>query len=180
VALDVELTIATGSWFRQTPAGIDPDSRPVPPDDSRWQRGKVVDAVVDAVYFAADHEGVWAEWYRHLAERGIPPRAALPRDLWTYDVESIELADLGDAERLARVDLTTPSPGRRTWQAFQAVGERLHRDGVAGLIAPSAARPESVVMCVFLPTGRLPETFTPRLPPQQISEPPVPPPGMRT
>jgi hypothetical protein len=36
------------------------------------------------------------------------------------------------------------------------------------------------VMCVFLPTGRLPETFTPRLPPQQISEPPVPPPGMRT
>jgi len=98
VALDVELTIATGSWFRQTPAGVNPASRPIPPDDNRWQRGRVV----DAVYFAADHDCVWAEWYRHLAERGIPPQAALPRDLWTYDVESLELVDLRNAERLGR------------------------------------------------------------------------------
>lgn len=176
MALDVELTIATGSWFRQTPAGVNPASRPIPPDDNRWQRGRVV----DAVYFAADHDCVWAEWYRHLAERGIPPQAALPRDLWTYDVESLELVDLRNAERLGRVDLPMPTPGRRTWPAFQAIGERLYTDGFAGILAPSAARPQSDVMCMFLPTGLLPDTVAPRTPPQHVNEPPVPPTGMRT
>jgi RES domain-containing protein len=176
VALVVELTIATGQWFRQTPGGVDPARRPIPPDDNRWQRGRVV----DAVYFAADHDCAWAEWYRHLAERGIPPQAALPRDLWTYDVESLELVDLRGAEPLARVGLPMPSPGRRTWPAFQAIGEQLHRDGFAGILAPSAARPESVVMCVFLSTGSLAGAITPRLPPRRVNEPPVPPTGMRT
>lgn len=176
MAFDVELTIATGSWFRQTPAGVNPARRPIPPGDNRWQRGRIV----DAVYFAADHDCVWAEWYRHLAERGIPPQAALPRDMWTYDVESLELVDLRDEERLARVDLPTPTPGRRTWPAFQAIGERLYREGFAGIIAPSAARPQSAVMCIFLPTGSLPEAVAPRTPPQHVNEPPVPPLGMRT
>jgi hypothetical protein len=138
VALDVELTIATGSWFRQTPAGVDPASRPVPPDDNRWQRG----GVVDAVYFAADHDCVWAEWYRHLAERGIPPQAALPRDLWTYDVEQPELVDLRDAERLGRVDLPKPSPGRRTWfQHFKPLG-----NACTGTASPESLRLAPLVL----------------------------------
>ena len=176
MGLDAELTIATGHWFRQTPAGVSPASRPVPPDDNRWQRG----SVVDAVYFAADHDCVWAEWYRHLAERGIPPQAALPRDLWTYDVEPLELVDFRDAERLARVGLPTPTPGRRTWPAFQAVGERLHREGFAGIVAPSAARPQSDVMCIFLVDGALPDAVAIRTRPQHVNEPPAPPTGMRT
>jgi hypothetical protein len=45
---------------------------------NRWQRG----AIVDAVYLGDAAETVWAEWYRHLAEAGIPPAARLPgRDL---------------------------------------------------------------------------------------------------
>ena len=33
---------------------------------------------------ANDEAGAWAEWYRHLAERALPPAAGLPRDLWIY------------------------------------------------------------------------------------------------
>jgi len=44
--------------------------------------------VVDAIYLASDEATMWAEWYRHLAERGIPPLQQLPRDVWRYRVET--------------------------------------------------------------------------------------------
>jgi len=120
VALDVELTTVTGPWLRHTPAGANPATRPVPADDNRWQRGKIV----DALYLCEDEACVWAEWYRHLAERGIPPQLALPRDLWTYELDGLDVADFRSAHRLTRVGLPEPLPGRRSWPLFQAVGER--------------------------------------------------------
>jgi RES domain-containing protein len=176
VALDVELTVVEGRWFRHTPAGVDPALRPAPPDDNRWQRGRVI----DVLYLCEDRECVWAEWYRHLAERAVPPQVGLPRELWTYEIASIEVADLRTADRLAHVGLSEPTPGRRSWPAFQAVGEQLHREGFAGIIAPSAARPQSFVLCVFLPDRTIPDTLVAHRPPRLISEPPAPPTGMRT
>ena len=85
MALDVELTTVRGRWLRHTPAGVDPALRPVPADDNRWQRG----TFVDALYLCDEVACVWAEWYRHLAERGIPPQMALPRDLWSYGVDAL-------------------------------------------------------------------------------------------
>jgi hypothetical protein len=96
VALDVELTTVQGRWLRHTPAGADPALRPAPTDDNRWQRG----SVVDALYLCDEPACVWAEWYRHLAERGIPPQRALPRDLWRYEVDALEVADLRTADFL--------------------------------------------------------------------------------
>jgi RES domain-containing protein len=176
VALDVEPTPVTGRWYRHTPPGADPLVRPSPPDDNRWQRGHVV----DALYLCETADCVWAEWYRHLAERGVPPHMALPRDLWTYEITAVTLADLCTTNRLARVGLTHPAPGRRGWPAFQAVGEQLYRDGFAGLIAPSAARPQNPVLGVFLPDQTLPPTVTPQHPPKRVRLPPPPPTGMRT
>lgn len=115
--------------------------------DNRWRRGPVI----DALYLTGDEPGAWAEWYRHLAEASLPPTAGLPRDLWTLRIASIPVADLADEDRLDRVGLPLPSPGRRTWPAFQDVGEQLHAEGWAGLIAPSAARSASLVLCLFLP-----------------------------
>ena len=163
-------------WLRHTPAGADPARRPVPPDDNRWQRGDVV----DALYLCADEAGVWAEWYRHLAERAMPPRAALPRDLWTYEIAPLPVADLRTAERLARVGLPPPVPGRRTWPTFQAVGEHLHHEGFAGLLAPSAARPGTLILCVFLAERTLPGALAAPYTVRRITEPPAPPTGMRT
>jgi hypothetical protein len=73
---------------------------------------------------------------------------AIPHDhhVWQLDVQ---LADLSTPERLARVILTPPTPGRRTWPPFQAAGEQLFRAGFAGILAPSAARPRGLVSCIF-------------------------------
>lgn len=115
-----------GVWLRHTPAGADPARRPVPPEDSRWQHGDVV----DALYLCGDEGGVWAEWYRDLAERSIPPQAALPRDLWSYEIALGAVADLRTSE------------------------------GCAGVLAPSAAKPGSLILCVFLPDPTLPGAIT--------------------
>ena len=66
----------------------------------------------------------------------------LPRAVWRYRLSALEVADLGDGDRLARVGLAPPMPGRKTWRPFQTVGEQLWREGWPGLVAPSAARPD--------------------------------------
>lgn len=149
--------------------------RPRPAADSRWQRGEVV----DALYLAKEEATLWAEWYRHLAERGVPPLRALPRDVWRYRVPRLKVADLSTPGRLARVGLAPPAPGRRGWPAYQAVGEALHDEGWPGLLAPSAARPEGLVLCLFVDDpARLPAGPVP--PPRAVVEPPAPPTGLRT
>jgi RES domain-containing protein len=145
------------------------------PPDNRWQRG----AVIDAIYLADEEATVWAEWYRHLAENGIPPAQALPRELWRWQV-NLEVADLSTEERLARVGLTQPTPGRRTWPPFQNVGEELWREGWRGLVAPSAARPAGATLCLFWEGEDEIAGAQPQPPPRRINEPPAPPTGMST
>jgi hypothetical protein len=174
VALEVDAVDVAGEWLRQIPHGADPLRRPQPPDDNRWQRG----SVVDALYLADSEETLWSEWYRHLAERGLPPMQQLPRDLWRFRVPSLEVADLSNEERLARVGLSSPVPGRRTWPAYQECGEGLWHEGWPGLLAPSAARPDGLVLCLFIAGPALPAT--PIALPRMLAEPPIPPSGMRT
>ncbi len=78
----------------------------------------------------------------------MPPRQALPRDLWRMELDVV-VADLSTPEQLASCDLLPPAPDRRSWARFQEVGERFHQDGWAGLVAPSAARPDGLVVCLF-------------------------------
>ncbi len=135
--------------------------------------------MVDALYLADEDDTLWAEWYRHLAERGIPPMHQLPRDRWRYRVPQLDVADLTTADRLARVGLGPPTPGRRTWRPCQEVGETLWSEGWRGLLAPSAARPDGLVLCLFVDDpASLPAE--PGRPPRVVTEPPVPPTGMRT
>jgi hypothetical protein len=154
---------------------MDPARRPQPVGDNRWQRGEVV----DALYLAENEACAWAEWYRHLAEAGIPPGFALPRDLWRYDVIGLEVADLSGPDRLARVGLDVPRPGRRGWPPYQAIGEQLSRDGWRGLIATSAAHPASLVLVVFLAGTSIPDGIVPAAS-ALITEAPVPPTGLQT
>jgi RES domain len=174
LASEVDRVSVRGTWWRQVAAGLDPLELREPPPDGRWQRGQVV----AASYLAESEETVWAEWYRALAELAVPPRVSLPRDLWRIEVEVDHVADLGGRERLEAVGLPLPSPGRRGWPAYQEVGERLRREGYAGLVAPSAARPEGRVLCVFR-DERPPEGLRAEKR-RRVSEPSVPPPGMRT
>jgi hypothetical protein len=172
---DVDATYVSARWWRHIPAGGDVLYEPVDPADNRWQRGHVV----DAWYFADEEATVWAEWYRAAAELGVPPVATLPRDLWQWEISLTHVADLSDPQRLARVSLPVPKPGRAQWPTFQSVGEALYHEGYQGLIAPSAARPSRLVLCVFRNSREVSGT-NPVPPPRLVEEPPLVPSGMTT
>jgi RES domain-containing protein len=174
VPLDVAAVAVRGRWVKHTSPGSSPLPERDPPPDNRWQRGDVV----DALYLADCEETAWAEWYRHLAERAIPPLMQMPRELWTWQVD-VEAADLSTAERLAAVGLSPPAPGRAGWPACQRVGEQLAAQGWTGLLAPSAARPEGRVLCLFR-TSEGVRGAKPLPGPRRVKEPPPPPVGLRT
>jgi RES domain-containing protein len=174
VTLGVPSVAVHGRWIKHTQPGSAPLPQREPPPDNRWQRGDIV----DALYLADTEETAWAEWYRHLAERMIPPLAQMPRELWTWQVDA-EVADLSTAERLAEVGLEPPTPGRRSWHPYQRIGEQLSTEGWAGLLAPSAARPDGKVLCLFRDEHDI-RGAKPLPPPRYVKEPPPPPTGLRT
>jgi RES domain-containing protein len=143
--VDVDQIAVEGIWWRQIPHGGDPLFRAEPPTDGRWQRGEVV----GGVYLAQDEETAWAEWYRALAEFAIPPERQMPRDLWRFRVDASRVADLSEAAKLAAIGLTQPHPTQHEWPAFQDVGQSLWQDGYSGVLAPSAARPKRLILCLF-------------------------------
>jgi hypothetical protein len=173
--VDVDAVGVAGLWWRHIPGGGDVHYLPAEPADGRWQRG----AVVDALYFGDSESTVWAEWYRFLAEAGIPPMAAMPRDLWRWNVDLEAVANLSDTGRLARVGLPVPQPGQFQWSLFQDVGHRLRAEGWAGVLAPSAARPSALVLCLFREEREIPGT-RPLPPPEPHEVPPLVPSGMTT
>jgi RES domain-containing protein len=165
-----------GSWWRHVPLGGDPWHRPVVAASNRWQRGQVV----GALYLADSAQTAWAEWYRHLAERAIPPMQTLPRELWRWHVDLERVADLRAPEALAARGLSAPRPTRVGWTPFQRVGEALHEAGWPALVTASAARPSGFVLCVFRRGTAQPAGIEPVPPPARVDEPPAPPRGMTT
>jgi hypothetical protein len=174
VPLDVDPTPVRGVWFRHVPAGGAPLYRPEHPGSARWQRGEVV----EGFYLADSEETTWAEWYRALAELALPPMRQMPRDLWRFEVDVDRVADLSSAERLERVGLPASVPDRRQWPAFQTVGEALFAEGWAGVLYASAARLESLALCLFRSSDE-PPGVRPVPPPTRHDEPPAPPRGLR-
>lgn len=144
MALDVDAVAVSGELIRHASHRSSLLGRVPTPTDGRWQRG----AKVGGLYLADETGTAVAEWYRYLAERGLPPSYAVPHDHHVWRVD-LKVADLSDRQRLARVGLGLPLPTRRTWPPFQDVGEALSSEGWSGLIAPSAARPGWTVLCIF-------------------------------
>lgn len=174
MALDVTAVAVRGRWVKHTYPGSSPLPQRDPPPDNRWQRG----TVVDALYLADSEETAWAEWYRHLAERAIPPLAQMPREFWTWQVD-LEVADLATDEKLAAVGLGPPAPGRHGWRTYQLVGEQISAEGWLGLLAPSAARPAGKILCLFRDQHGV-GGAKPSPPARQVREPPPPPKGLVT
>jgi RES domain-containing protein len=172
--VDVDTVAVHGEWIRHAPHRSSLLGRAAEPTDGRWQRGENI----RGLYLADTPATAIAEWYRYLAELGLPPGRRIPHDHHIWRV-SLELANLGTHERLARVSLEPPTPSRRSWPPFQTVGEQLWRAGWAGLLAPSAARPEALIICVF-DDGSWPPNSCEPLGAQEIVEVPPPPTGMTT
>jgi RES domain-containing protein len=174
VPLDVDPAPVRGVWFRHLPAGGEPLFRPQRPADGRWQRGEIV----EGLYLADSEQTAWAEWYRVLAELALPPMRQLPRDLWRFEIDIDPVADLSSSARLERVNLDNPVPDRRQWPTFQSVGETLFAEGRAGVLYTAAARPQSLALCLFRTSDRLPGV-SPLPAPTHYDEPPAPPRDLR-
>jgi RES domain-containing protein len=172
--VDVDTVAVHGEWIRHAPHRSSLLGRAAEPTDGRWQRGEIV----RGLYLADERATAIAEWYRLLAERGLPPARAIPHDHHVWELD-LQLADLSTPERLALLKLETPQPGRRTWAPFQAVGEQLFRDGFAGILAPSAARPHALISCIF-DLGAWPPDGCRPIEAIEITEVPAPPTGMTT
>jgi RES domain-containing protein len=173
VALAVDAVHVSGEWIRHAPHRSDLLGRSPEPTDGRWQRGEMV----RGLYLADEAATAVAEWYRWLAERGLPSAHAIPHDhhVWELDVE---LADLSSARTLASLGLDLPQPGRRTWPPYQRIGETLFQEGWAGVLTRSAARPHALVVCIFA-NGWPPAGCTPVRAIEMATVPP-PPTGMTT
>jgi hypothetical protein len=52
-----------------------------PPSSGRWQVG----SNLAAIYLADEEQTAWAEWYRMLAEIGLPPTHDIPRSSCASD-----------------------------------------------------------------------------------------------
>jgi hypothetical protein len=95
VASGVQRVSVAGLWWRQAPHGGDPLWLASPPSSGRWQVG----INLAAIYLADEEQTAWAEWYRMLAEIGLPPTHQMPRDLWWWTVAVSDIADLSTASR---------------------------------------------------------------------------------
>jgi len=175
LSLDIDTGSVHGVFVRHIPDGGDPLYEPPEPADGRWQRG----ATVAAWYLADEPDTAWAEWYRALAGTGLPPGQALPRELWRWRIDLDRVALLDDDRRLARVDLSPPSPTQRQWPACQDIGDALHHEGYDALLVASAARPEHRNLVVFRTEHRV-TGCTPQPPPTLVIAAPPVPRGMRT
>lgn len=174
MTLDVDARRVAGEWVRHAPHRSALLGRADEATDGRWQHAETV----RGLYLADEPATAIAEWYRFLAERGLPPARAIPHDHHTWRIDR-QLADLSSTHRLAAIGLAPPRPARRTWPPYQDVGTALWRDGWAGLIAPSAARPGSLIVCVF-DNGQWPPTGCEPLHRSELADIPPPPPGMTT
>lgn len=104
----------------------------------------------------------------------------LPRDLWRFDVDLDDVADLSAEGILDGYGVRALSPSRRQWPETQPIGEAAWRAGAAGVLAPSAAHVGGQVLAVFRTRrGEIPG-LNPIRPPRRFSELPPLPTGLRT
>lgn len=104
----------------------------------------------------------------------------LPRDLWKFEVDLANVADLTAEGVLAGYGIASLSPSRWQWPATQPIGEAAWRAGCAAVLAPSAAHVGGRVLAVFRTRrGKVPG-LTPIRPPRRYAELPALPTGLRT
>ena len=109
--MDVETVAVAGEWIRHAPHRSALLGRATEPTDGRWQRGEIV----RGLYLADEPATAIAEWYRLLAERGLPPARAIPHDhhVWTIRLELVDLSTSGWRGSVSRRRGRDGEPGRR-------------------------------------------------------------------
>ena len=101
------------------------------------------------LYLADCEDTAWAEWLRATAEQGVPPASRLPRAMCPLEVDLDDIVDLTSPRLLRSLGLGPMRPMQAQWAATQPVGERLWREGAAGILSPSAAHEGHRVLTAF-------------------------------
>ena len=131
-----------------------------------------------ALYLGDSEATVWAEWYRHTSEAGVPPEQRLPRAIWRIEVDIDDIADLTAPGVLAGRD-HAPRPDAPA-MAEDATDRRVVlARGARGVLAPAAAREGGLVLAIFRPEESI-EGVRAVPPPKRYRDLPALPPGLRT
>lgn len=142
MSADIAWVPIAGIWARQSRPGVHRDEPSH--SDARWQG-----AETPAAYLADNDATAWAELYRGLAERGLSPEQAFPRELHHVRVDLVRVADLSRESARRAFGLPRMNQSQAQWPAFQEVGEQLAAQGAQGILYASAARTRSLCLCVF-------------------------------
>jgi hypothetical protein len=129
--VDVDTVAVHGEWIRHAPHHSSLLGRAAEPTDGRWQRG----ALVRGLHLADEPATATAEVVPAACRTRAAARA-IPHDHHVWQLK-LQLADRSTPDRLARLNLETPRPGRRTWAPFQAAGEQLFARASPGSSLPA-------------------------------------------
>jgi hypothetical protein len=110
----------------------------------------------------------------------VPPQTRLPRDLWRFEVDLGNVADLTVEGVLEAHRIRALAPTRRQWPKTQPIGEHYFREGFPAILVPSAAHEGGRVLVVFRTEPGPIYGLKPIKPPKTFKELPALPTGLRT
>ncbi len=114
-------------------------------EDGRWHRR--VDGPTQ--YLSLSPAGAWAELLRHEAITDEHEAAQVQTQMWIARIEGESVADYGDFPAADAAGFDPRALVDEDYSHCQEEGRRLRQDGVAGVLAPSAALPGEVNLTLF-------------------------------
>ena len=146
MALDPDAIEVEGVAFRysnyDTPFWARPNSRP-----GRWH----VRGDPPTQYLALTPAGAWSQLIRYEGLRDEPAVAEVRMAMWAVRLGVGRIADLGDFETAQGAGVDPDALVDENWSRCQALGRELREAGFAGVLAPSAALPDSQNLTLFGP-----------------------------
>lgn len=144
---EIEFKRGRGVVYRattyDTPLWVSPNSRP-----GRWNHPE--DGTI-AQYCALDVASAMAEMVRYENLREIEDAQELRVSIWELRIDEGAIADYSTRERAIRQGVAWSSLISDSWAECQAEGRRILAEGGRGVIAPSAAFPQSLALTLFGP-----------------------------
>lgn len=120
------------------------DGIPVQPNGRWHRRGEHY-----AQYMALSAAGAWAELIRYFSLRTPESVVEQRRSLWQAYVALDDVADLSSFDQWAECGLDPKTAVADDLAGCQDLAAWLHGEGYRGVLAPSAALPDSVNLTVF-------------------------------
>jgi len=121
---------------------VRPNSEP-----GRWHR--IGDGATQ--YLSTTVDGAWAELIRAEGLRSEQEMALVRMPMWVAEVHVQQIADYGDFEKAEMAGFPPEALIDDDYSRCQEEGKRLRRAGFQGVLAPSAALPNSFNLTLFGP-----------------------------